>query len=100
MIPPLAWVPGFTHSLSGAIGTSVSHKIETTQNPLIFKITLQFGESISGKRFMLMWNLFQQYAHKNESIPQGKLEKEGNKLTALVGVKRRLGLARDEHPLG
>lgn len=96
--PPLAWLPGFALSMGGALGTSVLFDARPTVNPLVYVIKFTFGEPISGKRMMLVWNLFQQYAAKNETIPQGKVESDGPKMTAHVVIKRRLGLPRNEHP--
>lgn len=100
MIPPLAWLPSFAFSLGGALGTSINYTIEQTINPLIYAVKFTFGEPISGKRMMLVWNLYQQYAAKNEAFPQGKVEVEGKSMTTTLGIKRRLGAPRDEHPLG
>lgn len=98
--PPLAWLPSFCSSMGGALGTSVSFDLQTTVNPLVYIVKFNFGEPISGKRMMLVWNLYQQYAAKNDTVPQGKVESEGNSMTTKVAIKRRLGLPRNEHPAG
>jgi len=84
----------------GALDTSVNITCTPTINPLVFTVRFQFGEQISGKRMLLVWNLYQQYAAKNGAMPQGKLEREGNTLTTSIATTRRLGLPRNEHPLG
>lgn len=97
--PPLAWLDGFCHSLSGALGYSVSFDVGKTVNPLIFKIKMRLGEPLTGKQLMLVWNLFQKYAAKNECVPQGKTEGWGKELIMDVAVTRRMGPTRSEHPL-
>lgn len=71
-----------------------------TVNPLVYKVRISFGDLLSGKQMLLVWNLFQQYAAKNEAIPQGRLEQEGSQMTSPVIIRRRLGIPRDEHPAG
>lgn len=100
MIPALAWVPSYSNSLGGALGVAVSHDIMPTVNPLKFKVRFHFGEELSGEKMLHVWNLFQKYAAANDAIPQGKLEKEGTKMTVEVVVRRRMGLPKDSHPLG
>lgn len=84
--------------MEGALGTSVSFEVNKTVNPLVYTVKFTFGEPVSGKRMMLVWNLYQQYAAKNDAVPQGKVESEGTSLTTRVIIKRRLGLPRNEHP--
>lgn len=97
--PPLAWVDGFIQSVQGAIGSGVKYDTSTTVNPLVFKIRIRFQEKVSGKNMMLIWNLFQGYAAKNDSVPQGKVAEGEFKLVAEIIIKRRLGPPRDRHPL-
>ncbi|TXH11234.1 MAG: hypothetical protein E6R04_02875 [Spirochaetes bacterium] len=97
--PPLAWLPSFANSLSGAIDSPVQVECTQSVNPLVYIVKFRFGEKVTGKRMMLVWNLYQQYAAKNDSIPQGRVETEGNTLTTTIIVKRRLGPPRNEHPL-
>ena len=100
MTPPtLAWLQGFCHSLGGALDCSVTYGVEGTVNPLVYKVKVQFSEALNGQRLMLVWNLFQKYAAKNDVAPQGKTEGWGRELIFSVATKRRLGPARDEHPL-
>ena len=100
MVPALAWLTSFVHSLQGALGSSIAHNVTSTVNPLIFKVHLHFGEELGGDKMLHVWNLFQKYAHANGTIPSGKLEKEGKKLTVQVVVRRVHGLPKDSHPMG
>lgn len=97
--PPLAWLPGFAHSMSGAMGCSVEINLETTVNPLVYKVKARFGEALTGQQLMLVWNLFQKYAAKNDCVPQGKTSGSSKELSFLVATKRRTGPTRDEHPM-
>jgi len=97
--PPLAWLPGFANSLSGAIDTPLQIECTQSVNPLVYIVKFRFGENVTGKRMMLVWNLYQQYAAKNDAVPQGKVESEGKTLTTSIIIKRKRGLPRNEHPL-
>lgn len=97
--PPLAWIDGFVLSLGRALGQRVEYTLEgTSPSPLVFHVRLKFSEKVSGKNMLLAWNLFQMYATKNDSVPQGKAA-EPNSLLAEVAIKRRLGPVRNRHPL-
>jgi hypothetical protein len=86
--------------MSGALGCQVSMTAEPTVNPLVHRVKATFSEPLSGKNLMLVWNLFQQYAAKNDVIPQGKMEGWGKELVMNVALKRRLGPPKDDHPAG
>lgn len=98
--PPLAWVPDLASSLERALGTGVHVKINPTVNPLLFKLQFDFSEAQPGERMGMIWNLIQQYAAKNETVPQGNVSIEDRSLTTQVAVKRRLGLPRNARPWG
>ena len=98
MLPPLEWISGFTASISRAIGSTVSARVDTTVNPLIFRVRVLFSEPLSGRNMMLVWNLFQMYAVKNDSVPHGKKAQAPQELVAEVIVKRRLGSPRSVNP--
>lgn len=85
--------------MTGALGGDVRYELRKTVNPLVYKITFYFPDALTGQQMLLVWNLLQQYAAKNEAIPQGKVEKEGARLTASVIIRRRLGLPKAEHPV-
>lgn len=97
--PPLAWVESFIHSVEGAIGSKVKYSTESTVNPLVHRIRISFPEKVAGRNMLLIWNLFQIYAVKNDSVPQGKAAEGEYKLVADIIIKRRLGLPRDKHPV-
>lgn len=96
--PPLAWLDGFVRSIEGATGSRIVWSLTPTINPLVHKVRFFFPEPISGKSLMLVWNLFQMYAAKNDCVPQGKRSEE-KALFAEIVTKRRLGPPRNEHPL-
>ncbi len=99
MPPSLAWIPSFCHSLSGALDASVSAKINPTVNPLLYKIQIQFGQPLSGSSKVLIWNLFQIFAAKNDVVPQGKLDTSPTLIEVQVILKQRLGFPKNRHPL-
>lgn len=81
-----------------ALGCSVSAQVKNTVNPLVYQVKFIFGEPQPGKRMLMLWNLVQRYAWKNDAVPEGKLETEGFFLTVRMGMKRRLGLPKDKDP--
>src|SRR4051812_7993191 len=97
--PPLAWLDGVAHSLGGAMGCSVSYTVESTVNPLVVNLRFRFGESVSGKKSLLIWNIFQKYATRNDCVPQGKTERGDKELLIAVGMKQRFGQPKNDHPL-
>lgn len=97
--PPLAWFDGFIKSIGGAIGASPQWNLTTTVNPLVFRVRIYFPERVSGRNLVLIWNLFQMYAAKNNCVPQGKSSNSDRVLSAEIVTKQRLGLPQNEHPL-
>jgi hypothetical protein len=97
--PPLAWFGGFIRSIEGAIGMTVQWHLSRTVNPLVFKIRIYFPERVSGRNLMLIWNLFQMYAARNNCVPQGRSSNSDKALSAEIITKQRLGLPQNEHPL-
>ena len=77
----------------------IPHTIERTVNPLVYKVSLTFEPALVPKTMMLVWNLFQKYASANESIMQGRPSMDGRRLTVDVGIRRRLGEAKNKHPI-
>jgi hypothetical protein len=97
-LPSLAWLEAFRDSVALALDSSVQFEVLPSVNPLVYKIRFKLGTTVSGPNFMLVWNLFQMFAAHNGVVPQGKAEREGNRLTATVVVKRRFGPERNAHP--
>ena len=97
--PPLAWLPSYAHSMGGALGCSVTFSLRPTDTPLLYRAEFTFGDRVPGPAMMQVWNLFQMYAAHNGAHPQGRLEREGNRLTVQVAVERRFGADRDDHPV-
>lgn len=97
--PPLAWIASFIHSVQGAVGRKVTYEISQTVNPLVYRIRIDFPEKVSGKSMMLVWNLFQMYAAKNDCVPQGKAADGDYRLVTEVIMKQRLGRPKNKHPL-
>lgn len=81
-----------------ALGCSVLAQVKSTVNPLVYQVKFIFGEHQPGKRMLMLWNLVQRYAWKNDAVPEGKLEAEGHSMTVRMGMKRRLGLPKNQDP--
>lgn len=99
-VKPLQWLDAFCDSIGGAMGTGVTHREKDTLDPLLKTVTFEFGEELTGKSFVLIWNLLQSWAAKNNCRPQGKVEKEGRRMTVKMAIKGRFGLHKVVHPLG
>ncbi len=98
MPPALRWIDGYVLSVSQATNTVVQAQISSTVNPLVFRVKIKFSEPLSGKNMMLVWNLFQMYATRNESVPKGRKPDGALELQAEIIVKRRLGPAMNDNP--
>jgi hypothetical protein len=84
--------------MARALDCSVSYHTQPTVNPLVYAVKITFGENPSSKNRVLLWNLIQKYASKNEAILQGRVRYENSALYFDVGVKYRLGWAKDVDP--
>lgn len=102
MVPQLQWLESFCHSLSGATGSGCTYTIDSTVNPLIYKVELLFSESIPGSQVMNVWNMFQKFSYANDAVPHGKLQISNfnKKIIINVIVKRKSRIDKDNHPLG
>jgi hypothetical protein len=54
---------------------------------------------LDGERSLMVWNLFQKWAAKNDTAPHSKLEQDGKTMTVEVAVKRLSGIPKNAHPL-
>jgi hypothetical protein len=97
---PLAWLKEFCLSTAGALSSPISYSTKPTHVPLVHLVTIQFSEPLTGKAFLLVWNLLQQWTSKNNCALEGKVEKEGFKMTVKLVTKHRFGLRQINHPLG
>lgn len=69
-------------------------------NPLTYKLELRFGEPQSPKLQGMIWNLLQQYAAANNTVPQYRWQQltEPGRMVVKLLVKERLGLPKDVVP--
>jgi hypothetical protein len=74
------------------------YDLRSSVNPLIYIVRVRWLEPVSGKVKNDIWNLFQIWAHKNDAVPEGKVEAGDTALFISVGTKRRLGPAKEEKP--
>ena len=59
---------------------------------------MKWPEPINGSLKSGMWNLFETWAHTNESSPEGKVDIDDCSMTLSVGIKRRFGNDKDQKP--
>jgi hypothetical protein len=97
--PPLAWVPHFCDSTGRALDLKLAYEIRSAGTPLMYVVHIRWPEPIEPKFYMSVWNLFQIWAWKNETIPQSSPLHAPFSMSITVAVKRRLGLPREDHPL-
>jgi hypothetical protein len=69
-----------------------------TVNPLVYTVSLTFGQAPTGKQRLLIWNLIQMYASKNDVVMDSKAVFTGDRLYFSLGMKRRLGTERKDDP--
>lgn len=109
MVPPgLAWINSFALSTGLALDQRIATSVQSTVNPLVYTISMRWGEPISTKSALLVWNLFQKWAARNKTTPQGDVGVEEVRtpanqslvqgLLVKVHLRERLGLPRDEWP--
>lgn len=102
--PPLAWIPSFCASTGFPLDQAMVAEVFPTVNPLTYKIRVRWGEPISSKSALLVWNLFQIWAARNGTVVEnGKMTFDvrgddyyGMSVQAIL--RERLGLPRDECP--
>lgn len=100
MVPGgLTWLRGFCDSTALALGQTLSYHVRAGSNPITYVVKLSWQEKVSGALQMRIWNLFQTWAAKNETVPQGKVDVDGSTMIIRVILKRRLS-QNDNHPLG
>ena len=104
--PALKWLDSYCGSTGFALDAPMSYRAEPTVNPLVFNVHVTFGEDVTGKRRMLVWNLLESWAAKNEaSIVSQENDSPSRRprereLVAAVAIKRLTGIPKDMHPLG
>ena len=84
--------------MSRALGCLTFYRIHSGVNALLYTVKITFGEPPIPKNRILIWNLIQMYAYKNECVIQGKAAFLDDMLVFTIGMKRRLGTERQEDP--
>jgi len=97
-IPPLAWVPLFTSSMERALGCQVIYTIKETVNPLKLFLKLSFSEPQSPTILFHIWNSLQMWAYSNDTLLQGKLNKNPISLEIFIIIKRLRGIPSTKEP--
>lgn len=96
--PPLAWLPSLADSMERALGFRVRVDLHPTVNPLVYTVKFFFEDSVPSKLSLKLWNLVQQYAVKNDCVPEGKVMLTPFLMVVRIVVKRRLGMDKNETP--
>lgn len=111
MVPPgLAWLSSFCASTGTALDQGMVSEAKVGVNALTYRVSVSWGESISFKNFLLVWNLFQKWAARNDCVPSGRVDvkrvrsplSSDERMVGFeteVNLKRRLGLPQDHHPM-
>ena len=98
MIPSLAWVAEFHASFNRAADISSTFTIEDTINPLVKHVIFHLSEPLEGKSFQPFQMLAHGFAKANNCVLE-RIYNEPDKLTLVVGTKRRLGPTQAKNPL-
>lgn len=88
----------FVASTSRALGQPINYDLRASVNPLVYTVRLRWQDPIPGKLRLGIWNLFQFWAHKNDAVPEGKVEAGDRSMFLSIGTKRRLGEDKNEVP--
>jgi hypothetical protein len=98
--PPLRWFDSFAGSTGRALGQGISHSVQVSVNPLVYKVKLKWPEPVDGKIINGIWNLLQIWTVKNDCVTDGQVDTSSVSLKATIIVKRRLGPPKDVVPWG
>jgi hypothetical protein len=96
--PKLTWVGGLQSSLGLALGTSISHTIEDTVDPLMKLVTLQLGEDLGKGDYNPVQKMVHAFAKSNDCVVY-RIRREPKKLVLEVLTKTRLGQVMNKNPL-
>lgn len=96
--PKLAWLSVMCSSLGMALGTSISHTVEDTVDPIKKRVFLEVGESLGKKDFNPLQRLIHGFAKANDCVIP-KIYKTPRQLVLEVLVKTRHGPVMDRNPL-
>lgn len=92
------WIPAFVGSIERAIGQNVTYKLDSTVNPLVYKIQLSWKEPTGAKIAGGVWNLFEKWVSKNDADTSGGVEIGPTGMAMHLVTKRRLGPPKDSVP--
>lgn len=98
MHPKLVWVGGLCSSLSTALGTGVSHRIEDTVDPLKKLVELNLGEELGKGDYKPIQTMVHAFAKSNDVVVH-RIYHEPKKLILEVLTKVRLGPVQNKNPL-
>ena len=109
MTPPgLAWLNSFCLSTGAALDQRMVADVKKSVNPLVYTVSVRWPDPIVMRSAVMVWNLFQKWAARNKSTPQGNVEFDEVRTLAAqplirgmlvtVHLRDRLGLPRDDPP--
>ncbi len=92
------WLKEFAASTGRAFGQAITYELRPTVNPLVYNIKLKWRDPINGKLKSNIWNLFEIWAYKNDSVPQGRAEMNDCEVRFSIAIKQRFGVDKDILP--
>lgn len=106
MTPPgLAWLTSFSLSTGAALDQPILVEVTKTVNVLVYKVTLKWEEPIDPLHGLMVWNLLQKWAARNDSVLKGPIKflKRRDRdldrgISVEVQIKERLGHPKNSHP--
>ena len=98
MHPKLTWVGSLTGSLGLALGTSVSHSIRDTVDPLMKLVVLELGEDLGKGDYNPVQKMVHAFAKENDCVVH-RIRREPKRLLLEVLTKTRLGPRMNKNPL-
>lgn len=102
--PPLAWLNSFAKSTGLALDQPMVADAQSGVNVLVYRVSVKWVEPIPKNQWMLVWNLFQKWAAKNDATPSSNVDvnevwEKIRGFTVDVHIRERLR-SKDHHPLG
>jgi len=84
----------FVESASRALGQNMSYRLESSVNPLVYKLKLTWPEPVSGELITGIWNVLQGWVSKNEAVAEGGVRTTPNSMSAAIVIRRRFGVPK------
>lgn len=98
MHPKLTWIQSLGSSLGLALGSSITHSIQDTVDPLKKLVVLELGEELGKGDYHPIQQMVHTFAKSNDCVVH-RIRREPKKMILEVLTKTRLGTVMNKNPL-